>query len=163
MGPRRRPANLHATHLLDLALQMQQPCVERYTFGLWKENIFCPLRVLLLPLGHFHCLSLTLESLYSKHYSPFSGRIRICQCTQALCCHCSKAPASWLDGWPNSLRNCVELTPSTLTLEKWWPNASPRHVRVLRKDLLSLLVLARVLVRKREMLNCKERKPRGKS
>lgn len=25
--------------LLDLALQMQQPCDDRYTFGLWNENI----------------------------------------------------------------------------------------------------------------------------
>lgn len=26
-------------YLLDLALQMQQPVLDRYTFGLWKLNI----------------------------------------------------------------------------------------------------------------------------
>lgn len=32
-----------STHLLDFALQMQQPVVDLYTFGLWKENILCVL------------------------------------------------------------------------------------------------------------------------
>lgn len=36
--------------LLDLALQMQQPCDERYTFGLWNENILSS-----FPLVVFFC------------------------------------------------------------------------------------------------------------
>lgn len=30
---------LKHTYLLDLALQIQQPVVDLYTLGLWKENI----------------------------------------------------------------------------------------------------------------------------
>lgn len=30
--------------LLDLALHMQHPCVDRYTFGLWNENIVSTVR-----------------------------------------------------------------------------------------------------------------------